>query len=165
MVSLRIIAGDTSENPHRRLELARIEVSRVMKTPRRVVWEALADLASHAGWMRDARSVEFLGPRTRGVGARMKVETRVGPFRTLDVLEVTGWEEGRSISVTHHGLIKGEGVLSVEETDSGSRVSWVERISFPWWLGGPITAWLARPLLAAILRGNLRRLESLVSSP
>lgn len=145
--------------------MARIEVSRVMKAPHRVVWAALADLASHAGWMRDARSVGFLGTRTRGVGTRMEVDTRVGPFRTRDVLEVTGWDEGRSITVIHLGLIKGEGVLSVEEADDGSRVSWVERLALPWWLGGPVTAWLARPLLAAVLRGNLRRLESLVSSP
>ena len=145
--------------------MARIEVWRVMDAHRPVVWEALADLASHAGWMRDARSVEFLGSRTRGVGTRLTVETRVGPFRTLDLLEVTGWEEGQSISVTHRGLIEGEGVLSVEDAGNGSLVRWVERLSFPWWLGGPVTAWLARPLLGAVLRGDLRRLDSLVSSP
>lgn len=145
--------------------MARIEVSRMMKTSRPVVWEALADLGSHARWMRDARSVEFLGSRKRGLGTRMAVETRVGPFRTVDLLEVTGWEEGRSISVAHRGLIDGEGVLSVEDAGNGSLVRWVERLSFPWWLGGPVTAWLARPLLGAVLRGDLRRLDSLVSSP
>lgn len=95
----------------------------------------------------------------------MRVETRVGPFRTLDLIEVTGWEEGRSISVTHRGLIKGEGILSVEDAGNGSLVRWVERLSFPWWLGGPLTSWLARPLLALVLRGDLKRLDSLVSSP
>lgn len=144
--------------------MARIEVSREMAVPHELVWGALADLGSHAGWMKDAESLEFTSEQTTGLGAVMEVETRIGPFRTLDILEVTGWDEGRSIDVAHRGLVTGEGRLEATAIDQGTQVSWVENLQFPWWLGGPVTAWLARPVLAAIWRGNLRRLEDSLSS-
>ncbi|MGH8945331.1 MAG: SRPBCC family protein [Acidimicrobiia bacterium] len=145
--------------------MARIEVCKDMAVPVADVWEALADLGSHGAWMWDARSIRFVGAQTRGVGTRLEVETGVGPFHTRDILEVTGWEEGRSITVTHRGLVRGRGVLRVVGDDGHARVVWEEQLVFPWWLGGPVVAWVARPVLAAIMRGNLRRLESLVSSP
>lgn len=92
----------------------------------------------------------------------MDVDTVVGPFRTTDVMEVVGWEEGRSIDVVHEGLVSGRGTLSVEPHLDGVRVRWDETLSFPWWLGGPITAWFARPFLGAVWRGNLRRLEEML---
>lgn len=128
------------------------------------VWTAIADLGSHHLWMQDAESVEFVGEQRSGEGTRLDVMTVVGPFRTLDRLEVTGWVDGRSIEVSHQGLVKGRGTLSVAATGDGSIVTWEEELSFPWWLGGPITAWLARPVLARIWAGNLRRLEELAIS-
>lgn len=94
----------------------------------------------------------------------MEVETKVGPFLTTDIMEVTGWDEGHSIEVAHSGLIKGAGTLRVTPTEGGTVVEWIEELSFPWWLGGPITALFARPVLAAIWRGNLRRLEGVLAS-
>lgn len=133
-----------------------------MEAPHHVVWAALADLASHADWMRDVRSIEFTSEATSGFGTRMEVETRVGPLRTVDVIEVVGWVEGRSIEVEHRGLITGIGRLSVSAPPT--TVTWGETLRFPWWLGGPVTAWLARPVLASIWRGNLMRLERAVNS-
>ncbi len=124
-----------------------------------LVWEALADLRSHAEWMKDAESVEFATEMERGVGTAMRVATRVGPFRTMDVIEVTGWTESESIDVIHKGLVTGSGTLAVSRTNGSTRVSWIENLRFPWWLGGPVTALLAKPVLAAIWRGNLERLE------
>jgi hypothetical protein len=135
-----------------------------MALPRRLVWRAIADLGSHAEWMRDARSIVFQGKQRTGVGTRMEVETVVGPLRTIDLMEVVGWDEGRSIEVEHRGMVKGRGVLSVSGSGGHTRVSWVEELAFPWWLGGEVTAWLARPVLAAMWRGNLRRLEESLSS-
>ncbi len=95
----------------------------------------------------------------------MEVETVVGPLRTKDIMEVVGWEEGRSIEVVHEGVVTGRGTLSAEPDGTGTRVGWVEELRFPWWLGDGVTAWLARPVLAAIWRGNLERLEESVSAP
>lgn len=145
--------------------MARIKVSRRVDASAAVVWDALADLGSHAEWMKDAESIVFKSEQTRGTGTLMEVETRVGPLRTLDVLEVTGWEEGTAIDVVHRGLVTGTGTLSVRSEGNGSRVDWDERLTFPWWLGGPLTAFLAKPVLGWIWRGNLRRLEESLSAP
>lgn len=136
-----------------------------MSVPHDRVWAAIADLGSHADWMKDAESIVFVGDRRQGVGTRLEVETAVGPFRTRDIMQVVGWDEGRSVEVVHEGLITGRGTLSASPHGQGTLVSWDERLVFPWWLGGPITAWLARPVLAAIWRGNLARLEESLSGP
>lgn len=145
--------------------MSRIAVSRQMPVPAHTVWSALSDLGSHSDWMKDARSIVFTGDQRQGVGTRMEVETVVGPFRTLDMMEVVAWDEGRSIEVVHHGLVRGRGTLIVFPIKDGTAVRWEEELTFPWWLGGPIVAWLAAPVLAAIWRGNLTRLEQVLSSP
>lgn len=95
----------------------------------------------------------------------MRVKTVVGPFRTLDEMEVVGWNEGRSIEVVHTGLVTGRGTLTAAEVEGGTMVSWDEELIFPWWLGGRFTAWLARPVLSSVWRGNLERLEETLNSP
>lgn len=136
-----------------------------MGVPHAVVWEALADLGSHAAWMRDAESVVFVTDQTSGAGTVMHVETVIGPFRTLDVMEIMGWDEGHSIEVAHRGVVRGRGSLSATPRDTNTVVAWDESLVFPWWLGGPLTAWLARPILTRMWCGNLRRLEETLSCP
>lgn len=135
-----------------------------MKVPHDRVWAALADLGAHADWMRDAESIVFLTDQRKGVGTRMEVETVVGPLRTLDKMEVVGWEEGRSIEVVHTGLVTGRGTLAATSRADGTLVSWDETLTFPWYLGGPVTAFLAKPVLGSIWKGNLERLEASLSS-
>lgn len=142
--------------------MGQIAVSRTVDAPVDVVWAALADLESHPTWMKDALHLEFTTHQNRGVGTVMNVKTRIGPFTTLDVLEITRWVEGESIDVTHRGVITGNGTLGVENRSGNTVVSWVEELVFPWCLGGGLTAWIARPVLAAVWRGNLRRLEETI---
>jgi hypothetical protein len=144
--------------------MTRITVSKKMALPQHKVWEAIADLGSHSKWMRDAGSLVFVGEQRRGEGTRMEVSTRVGPLLTTDVLEVVGWEEGTSIEVAHRGRITGRGTLSLSPDVRDTVVNWVEELTFPWWLGGRLTGWLARPILTAIWRGNLERLEESLRS-
>jgi uncharacterized protein YndB with AHSA1/START domain len=145
--------------------MARIRVTRRIDQEQTVVWAALADLASHHTWMRDAESIVFVTDQRTGVGTEMRVKTVVGPFRTIDIMEVVGWDEGRSIEVEHRGLVTGRGTLEAQSVGTATVVAWDETLRFPWWLGGPVTAWLARPVLAAVWRGNLRRLAESLSSP
>jgi len=128
------------------------------------VWRALADLSSHVEWMKDAVALEFATDSRTGVGTTMNVDTQVGPFRTLDVIEVTGWEDGKHIDVEHRGLVSGQGRLAAASDGDGTLVVWSEDLSFPWWLGGPITAWVARPILRRLWEGNLRRLEDTLTT-
>lgn len=140
-------------------QMNQIEVSHRMDQPHNVVWEAISDLESHVTWMKDAISLEFTTDRRSGIGTVMEVETRVGPLRTLDVIEVTGWEEGRQIDVDHRGFITGYGRLSVRSDEGHTLVTWEERLRFPWWIGGAVATWAAKPILGALWKGNLRRLE------
>lgn len=122
-----------------------------------VVWAELSQLERHADWMMDAERIDFASEQRRGVGTEMRVRTRVGPFVTEDIIEVREWTEGKSIGVSHRGLVTGIGVFVLVPTDSGTRFIWWEDLEFPWYLGGPITALFAAPVLKWIWRGNLNR--------
>jgi carbon monoxide dehydrogenase subunit G len=139
--------------------MARVTQSIDILAPVEVVWREAADLGSHAEWMADAESVEFMTDQRQGRGTLMQVETVVGPFRLTDLMEVTGWEDHESIAVKHTGLVTGEGIFTLEPSPSGTRFTWTEELSFPWHLGGPITAFFAKPVLGFIWRRNLRGLK------
>ncbi|REK25177.1 MAG: SRPBCC family protein [Actinobacteria bacterium] len=139
-----------------------IRVERTIPATRQDVWAELANLADHPRWMKDAVDLEFIGSSQSGVGTRMRVPTRVGPFRTTDILEITSWEEGASMGVVHEGLVSGTGEFRLEG-DNPTRIVWEETLSFPWYLGGPVTAFFARPVLRWIWAGNLERFANRVS--
>lgn len=139
--------------------MARVSVSVDIAAPLAAVWKEAADLASHAEWMRDAESIEFLGERRTGVGTRMRVATAVGPLRTTDLMEVVDWDEPRTIGVRHEGLITGSGRFRLAALAGRTRFTWTERLSFPWYLGGRVAALLAAPVLAGVWRRNLAALK------
>lgn len=139
-----------------------VVVSTTVARPPSEVWEHLADLQAHPKWMSDIVRLDFDGEQRRGPGTRMVVETRVGPFRTDDIMEVVDWDEGESITVVHRGAVTGKGRLSVEPDGTGSRVTWAEKLRFPWWLAGPIGEFVARPILRRVWRRNLARLSKLI---
>ncbi len=139
-----------------------VTVSVDIKAPLGEVWEAAADLAGHGLWMADVESIEFDSEKRQGIGAVMRVVTRVGPFRTVDVMRVTAWEPHRRISVEHDGLFTGRGDFELSPVGGATRFTWSEDIHFPWRFGGPVGAAVARPILTLIWRRNLRRLRSLL---
>jgi Polyketide cyclase / dehydrase and lipid transport len=145
------------------LRVGQIKISQKVNAPSEVLWTKLSDLASHPTWMKDAESLEFLTNQESGVGAKMRVPTRVGPFRTTDILEITGWVEDESITVRHEGLVKGEGKFTISGDDQASLIKWEEALTFPWWMGGPIGEWFAHPILRLIWVGNLKRFANQIS--
>jgi uncharacterized protein YndB with AHSA1/START domain len=138
--------------------MARIVVETLIPATPETVWADLARLDTHAEWMADAERVEFASDRRTGIGTEIRVATRVGPFRTSDLMRFTAWEPPRTMAVDHHGLFRGEGRFVLDPDPAGTRFRWEETIRFPWFLGGPLGARVARPVLTAIWRGNLRRL-------
>jgi hypothetical protein len=129
------------------------------------VWARLADIADHVQWMADARAIRFTGEHRSGVGTTFECETRVGPLRTIDVMEVTEWRRGRCLGVRHTGVVSGAGRFVLRRGRRGrTRITWDERLRFPWWLGGPAVGLVAAPVLRLVWRGNLRRLASLVEN-
>ena len=137
-----------------------VVVSTVIPAPPERVWAEVERIEDHTTWMADAVGIEFLGESRRGVGTRAAVETRIGPFRTSDIMEFTEWDPPRTMGVEHRGLFTGSGRFILEAESPGTtRFTWSEDIRFPWWLGGTLGALVARPILRAVWRGNLRRLR------
>jgi hypothetical protein len=113
--------------------------------------------------MADAASIRFTGDQRSGVGTTFECETRVGPLRTRDVMEVTEWRERRSMGVRHRGLVTGTGrFLLRRHGRHGTCLTWDETLRFPWWLGGALGGVVGRPVLKWVWRGNLRRFAALV---
>lgn len=132
-------------------------VSVVVPAQQETVWADLARLETHAEWMADASSVEFVGDQRDGVGTTMHVLTRLGPLRTTDVITVAVWEPPRRIAVLHEGLVTGTGEFRLGAEGDGTRFTWTEQLVFPWYLGGAVAAYLARPLLGRVWKRNLAR--------
>lgn len=146
--------------------MSRIEVRRVVRAPRRRVWAELERIEDHVTWMADAASIRFLTPQRRGEGVRFECVTRVGPLRTVDVMEITGWRPPRTMGVRHVGLVTGEGRFELRWRGPGrTLVVWTEDLRFPGRLGGRAGARIARPVLRWIWRRNLARLAARVERP
>lgn len=141
--------------------MTRIATAIDIEAPIAHVWEELADLASHAEWMADAQSIEFVGEQRHGPGTRMRVETTVGPFRTTDLLEVTVWEAPRRLAVAHTGSVVGAGEFLLHATGpSSTSLVWRESLDFPWFWGGSLTGAAAKPILRRVLANNLDRFKA-----
>ena len=143
--------------------MPKVQVSVQIDAPRKAVWAAVEDIGSHTRWMLDADAIRFTSRRRRGVGTTFECDTRLGPFRLVDRMEVTEWVPGRAMGVTHAGLVTGTGRFTLRRARRGrTRFAWEERLRFPWWFGGPIGALVATPVLNAVWRRSLRNLKRLV---
>ena len=137
----------------------RVTVSIDIDAPVARVWQDVSDLGSHAEWMADAERISFVGDRRSGVGTVMVVPTRVGPLSTEDWIIVTEWEEMHRIGVIHAGIVTGLGEFTLSEVgEDRTRFEWDEDLSLPATLGGRLGEIVAKPIVARIWAGNLRRL-------
>ncbi|MCY4632569.1 MAG: SRPBCC family protein [bacterium] len=145
----------------------RLHVETTISSPPPAVWAHLEDIASHVEWMADAVDIDFLTTERQGAGTRFACRTRVGPLRTTDIMEITEWSPPRVMGVRHRGAVSGEGrfeLATAGQAGESTTMVWAESLRFPWWLGGPLGARLARPVFRRIWRGNLARLKNRVES-
>ena len=140
--------------------MADITVSTTIDRTPAEVWDDIKDISTHVTWMADAVAIRFVTEQRSGKGTTFECDTRIGPLRTTDVMHITAWDEGRRMGVRHVGVVKGEGEFTLEPAGStGTRFQWQEQLTLPWWMGGPVGEVVARPVLTAIWRRNLRRLR------
>ena len=140
--------------------MARLRVSTKLDATPDVVWADLADISSHVEWMRDAVAIRFTSDRQQGTGTSFDCDTKVGPFKLTDRMEITAWEPGAAMGVRHTGLVTGDGVIRLRKLGRGrTRLTWSERLVFPWWMGGPVGALAATPVLWLVWRGSMRNLR------
>lgn len=141
--------------------MASITVHTEIAAPPDVVWADVADIASHVTWMADAEAIRFTSATTSGAGTTFDCDTRIGPLRLTDAMEITEWDPGRSMGVRHVGAVAGEGRFTLAATPGGgTRFTWSETLHFPWWMGGQLGALVARPVFLLIWGRNLRRLKA-----
>lgn len=127
------------------------------------VWADVRDISSHVTWMQDAAEIRFLTDHVEGPSTRFECDTKVGPFKLTDVMEITEWEEARRMGVRHVGLVEGTGVFTLNDLGPDrTEFKWEEDLVFPWFMGGPIGAFFARPVLRLIWKRNLTRLKARV---
>jgi len=129
------------------------------------VWADVRDIATHVDWMQDAAEIRFLTDHREGQGTRFECDTKVGPFSLTDVMEITSWEDEHRMGVRHVGLVEGTGEFTLTALDPGrTEFRWEEDLKFPWFLGGPIGAFFARPVLRWVWKGNLKRLKARIEA-
>lgn len=151
--------SDTSE--HRSIVVA----TEIARTPDDV-WDHVRAIERHVDWMHDAAAIRFLGEQREGVGTRFECDTRVGPFSTTDVMEITSWDPGRRMGVRHIGVVRGVGEFTLHPLPGDhTEFHWSEDLEFPWYMGGSVGAWLARPVLRWVWRRNLAALKREIEAP
>ena len=145
--------------------MSRITVSIELAASPARVWEIVEPVERHIDWMADAVAIRFTNSQTRGVGTTFDCDTKVGPIRLTDRMEITEWVPEKSMGVKHVGIVTGTGVFTIEPLGNGqyTKFTWSEELTFPWWLGGPIGEVIGGNIvMKAIWRRNLKKLQVLV---
>src|SRR3954452_4290928 len=143
--------------------MGRIKVSTVIKASRGDVWAAVEDIGRHVDWMEDAVAIRLTSKRRQGVGTTFDCDTKVGPLRLTDRMEITRWSTGRAMGVRHVGLVTGTGQFTLRRARrGGTRFTWEERLTFPWWMGGRVGGVVGGQVLKRVWRRNLSNLKTLV---
>ena len=141
--------------------MARLRVRVLLDASPAEVWADVRRIATHPEWMQDAVAIRFTGDRTEGEGTTFDCDTKVGPFRLTDRMEITSWVPEREMGVRHVGLVTGTGRFTLRPRRRGrTRFTWSETLVFPWWMGGPIGAWAAVPVLTLVWRRSMRNLAA-----
>ena len=144
-------------------DMGKVKVSTTIDAPPRRVWEEVRHLGRHVDWMDDAVAIRFTSDRTSGVGTTFECDTKVGPARLTDLMEVTEWREGKAIGVRHVGVVTGSGRFTLKRARGGrTRFTWEERLTYPLWMGGRVGGVVGDRIMGRIWRKNLATLTGLV---
>ena len=135
------------------------------------VWAIVEPVEEHVDWMADAVAIRFETEQTRGVGTKFLCDTKVGPIKLVDHMEITKWTpatatQDGAMGVKHTGIVTGSGIFTLEPLAGGKRTkfTWTEDLEFPWYLGGRLGEIIGGKLvLSFIWKRNLRTLQALVN--
>jgi hypothetical protein len=145
--------------------VARLSVAIDISATPTQVWDVVEPVERHIDWMHDAVAITFVSDAHSGTGTTFLCDTKVGPFKLVDRMEITEWAPGEAMGVRHVGVVTGTGRFTLTPIDLGrrTRFAWDESLIFPWWLGGPLGAVVGgRLVLRAIWKRNLRALKGIV---
>ena len=142
-----------------------IRITEEIEASPEVVWNAISDIQTHVNWMADASEIRITSEQTEGVGVTFDCDTKVGPLRTTDKMQITEWTPNQTLTISHKGLVEGKGSFILEKNSDGKTLFvWEENLDFPLLLGGRITGFIAKPILKKIWKKNLYKLKHLVET-
>ena len=145
--------------------MARVRASVIIEASPAQVWKAVEDVASHVDWMHDATAIRFTSAQHTGVGTTFDCDTRIGPIKLVDRMEITAWEPQRAMGVRHVGLVTGTGAFTLRDAGRGrTEFLWDETLTFPWWMGAGLGGRVGAVLLAQIWKRNLRTLKQQIEA-
>ena len=145
--------------------MTRVRASVIIETDPAAVWASVEDISTHVRWMHDAVAIRFTSPQHSGVGTTFDCDTKVGPLKLVDRMEITQWEPERAMGVRHVGLVTGSGAFTLRAAGTNrTEFLWDETLVFPWWMGGSLGGRIGAVLLAKIWRRNLRALKAQIEA-
>ena len=137
-----------------------IDVAVDIDLPPEQVWDYVKDISSHTEWMRDATAIRITSDSAIGAGTTFECDTKIGPFKLVDKMEITEWTDNELMGVRHEGIVSGWGQFSLTPTgDHATTFRWAESLKFPWYLGSRVGQICARPLLRWVWNSNLSQLK------
>jgi carbon monoxide dehydrogenase subunit G len=143
--------------------MAGIRVSTTIDATPADVWGVVEHVGDHVEWMHDAVAIRFTSECTQGAGTTFDCDTKIGPLRLTDRMEITSWEPETTMGVHHIGVVTGTGEFTLEPVDDAhTRFTWHEQLTFPWWMGGPLGALAGGQVLKLVWKRNLRQLKTIV---
>lgn len=138
----------------------RVQVSVDVATSTEAAFAAVTDLPSQEKWIIATRLYAIEGPvSVPDVGARLAAFTGVGSIGFLDTMTVTAYEPPyRWVTDKDGDLLRGVGIMQVEPTATGCRVTWANELELPFGILGRVGWLLAKPMAQIGLKASLRRL-------
>ncbi len=147
--------------------MSHISVSIAIDATPAEVWRIVEPIENHVKWMRDAVAIRFVDEQIRGVGTKFICQTKVGPIKLTDKMEVTQWLPASAMGVKHVGIVTGSGRFTLTPTTNGTATNftWDEDLHFRWWMGGELGGLVGGKLIMrTIWRRNLRELKKIVEN-
>ncbi|MBI30123.1 MAG: hypothetical protein CL519_02200 [Actinobacteria bacterium] len=142
-----------------------IRITEKIEASPEVVWNAISDIQTHVEWMADASDIRITSEQTEGIGVTFDCDTKVGPLKTTDKMQITEWTPNQTLTIRHKGLVEGTGSFILEKNSDGKTLFiWEEKLDFPLLFGGRVTEFFAKPVLIKIWKKNLFRLKHLVET-
>jgi uncharacterized protein YndB with AHSA1/START domain len=110
--------------------VARLTVAIDISATPAQVWDVIEPVERHVEWMHDAVAIRFLTDQHRGTGTAFLCDTKVGPLKLVDHLEITEWVPGSAMGVRHAGVVTGTGRFTLTPIDLGrrTRFAWDESL-------------------------------------
>lgn len=146
--------------------MGRVKVGITIDAPPSVVWAEVEHVERHVDWMADAVAIRFTSRKQHGVGTTFECDTRVGPVKLTDVMEITEWKPRRTMGVEHVGVVTGTGRFTLKKQRGGrTRFTWEERLRYPRWMGGAVGGVVGDRIMKQVWKRNLRKLKAQVEGP